>query len=309
MTSPIEKRRARRERLTLTETDDAAGRSAEGEGLWPIAALLRRHDRDRYQTALFAPPARRRALFALYAFNYEIARVRERVREPMLGRIRLEWWRENIADAYERGPVRRHQTVEALAAAVRAGGLTRAHFERLIAAREADLEAAPPATLAQLENYAEASSASLVLLALEALDARGEAAVAAAREVGIAYGLAGLLRALPMHARAGRRYIPDDIAARAGLDLRDYAGLKSPPALRAAVGEIAAAASAHLHAARQRCRAVPRAALPALLPAVIAERALARLQRAGCDPYDPALRLSDPVQIWRLGLAALRRRY
>src|ERR671936_425398 len=83
-------------------------RSADTDRLSPVAALVRRHDRDRFQTALFAPAARREALFALYAFNYEIARVRERVREPILGRIRLEWWRETIAAAYEGGPVRRH---------------------------------------------------------------------------------------------------------------------------------------------------------------------------------------------------------
>jgi phytoene synthase len=37
--------------------------------LSPMAALVRRHDRDRYQTELFAPSAAREALFALYAFN------------------------------------------------------------------------------------------------------------------------------------------------------------------------------------------------------------------------------------------------
>jgi NADH dehydrogenase [ubiquinone] 1 alpha subcomplex assembly factor 6 len=277
-------------------------------GLWPIAALLRRHDRDRYQTALFAPPARRAGLFAIYAFNYEIARVRDRVSEPILGRIRLEWWRENIADIFAGGPVRRHEIVAALAETVRRRPLSRAHFERLIAAREADLEAPPPATLAALEDYAEASSASLVYLALEALGAPG-AAVAAAREVGIAYALAGLIRALPLHARAGRRYIPDDIAARAGLAPRDYQRLQSTPALRAAVGDIAAAAQRRLQAARERRPAVPRAAHAALLPAVVAGRVLARLGRAGCDPYAPALRAADPLQIWALGLAALSRRY
>ena len=49
---------------------------------------MQRHDRDRYQTVLFAPVARREALFALYAFNYEIARVRERVTQPTLARLK-----------------------------------------------------------------------------------------------------------------------------------------------------------------------------------------------------------------------------
>src|SRR5271163_3052970 len=94
-------------------------RSSDPQHLSPAAAITRRHDRDRFQTALFAPAARREALFALYAFNYEIARVREAVTQPMLGQIRLQWWRENIAAAFEGGGRRHHPVVEPLAATIR----------------------------------------------------------------------------------------------------------------------------------------------------------------------------------------------
>src|SRR5438132_6960426 len=151
-------------------------RSARTDRLSPVAALVRRHDRDRFQTALFAPAARREALFALYAFNYEIARVRERVSEPTLGRIRLEWWREAIADAYGGGPVRRHQVVEPLTASIRQHDLTQEHFEPLIDAREHDLDDEAPTSLAALEHHAEATSARLVYLALEILGVRDLAA-------------------------------------------------------------------------------------------------------------------------------------
>src|SRR5882724_8411411 len=126
-------------------------RSARTDRLSPVAALVRRHDRDRFQTVLFAPAARREALFALYAFNYEIARVRESVTQPMLGQIRLEWWRENIAAAYRGGAVRHHPVVESLTAAIQDLPLTREHFSRLIDARESDLGDEPPANLAALE--------------------------------------------------------------------------------------------------------------------------------------------------------------
>ncbi len=115
-------------------------RSAKAARLSPVAALVRRHDRDRFQTVLFAPAARREALFALYAFNYEIARVRESVTEPMLGQIRLQWWRENIAAAFEGGPARHHPVVEALTGSIRELPMTRDHFDRLINARETDLD-------------------------------------------------------------------------------------------------------------------------------------------------------------------------
>src|SRR5215471_18978915 len=147
-------------------------RSAEEDRLSPVAALVRRRDHDRFQTVLFAPAARREALFALYAFNCEIASVRDKVTQPTLGRIRLEWWREGIAAAFENGLVHHHAVVAALTSAIRSYGLTRAHFDRLIDARERDLDEDPWASLAELEDHAEGTSARLVHLALEGLGVR-----------------------------------------------------------------------------------------------------------------------------------------
>ncbi len=291
------------------ETSVHSQRSSDPQHLSPAAAITRRHDRDRFQTALFAPAARREALFALYAFNYQIARVREAATQPMLGRIRLQWWRENIAAAYENTRPRRDDIVEALTVAIRARRLTRVHFDRLIDAREADYDEDPPASLAALEAYAEGTSSQLIYLALEALGASDHAAREAGHHIGIAYALAGLLRALPLLVASGRPIIPADIAGRAGLDFDDHRGLRSSTALSAAVAEIAAAAERHLRAARERRGAVKREALPALLPAVVAERSLTRLKRAGHDPFDPALRHRDPLQSWRLAAAALRHRF
>src|SRR5260370_28207167 len=101
-----------------------------------------------------------------------MARVREGVTEALLGQIRLQWWRESISAAFEGGPVRHHLVVEPLTAASRELALTRAHFDRLIDARETDLDDDPPVNLAALEAYAEASSASLVYLALAILGVR-----------------------------------------------------------------------------------------------------------------------------------------
>jgi NADH dehydrogenase [ubiquinone] 1 alpha subcomplex assembly factor 6 len=284
-------------------------RSRGPQRLSTVAAILRRHDRDRFQTALFAPAARREALFALYAFNYEIARVRETVTQPTLGHIRLEWWRETVAAAYDSGPARRHEIAEPLTAAIRDAGLGRAHFERLIEARAGDLEDDPPASLAALEEYAEATSAPLVHLALELLDAASAEAVAAGRDIGIGYALAGLLRALPYRIGVARPILPADLAAGHGLDPGDCARERDRPALRAVVASLAEAAERHLQAARARRALLPRAALPALLPAVIAANSLAGLRRNGFDPFAPALALPDPLQGWRLAVAMLLRRF
>jgi NADH dehydrogenase [ubiquinone] 1 alpha subcomplex assembly factor 6 len=284
-------------------------RSAQAARLSPVAALVRRHDLDRYQTVLFAPAARREALFALYAFNYEIARVRETVTQPMLGQIRLEWWRENVAAAFGGGTVRHHPVMEPVAAMIREFGLTRDHFDRLIDVRETDLADDPPASLSVLENYAEESSSRLIYLALGVLGTCGPAATEAGLHVGVAYSLAGLLRAMPFHARTGRQLIPVDIAAQSGLSEEDYRALRSTPALRSVIAELAAAASRHLGLARARHAEIPRQALPALLPAIVAQRSLLRLKRAAYNPFDPALAVPDPLQSWRLAAAVLLNRY
>jgi phytoene synthase len=275
-------------------------------GLSPVAALVRRHARDRYQTALFAPPDRREALFALYAFNYEIARVREAVTQPMLGQIRLQWWREAVAAAYAGAQPRSHVVAEPLAAVIRDFAPAREHFERMIDTRERDLADEPPATLGALADYAEGTSATLLYLVLDVLGVTEASTHAAVREVGIGYALAGLLRAMPFHARTGRCYIPAQIAGRSGLDPRDYAGLRDSAGLRAASAEIAEAASGHLAGARRYRREVPRSARAAMLPSVVAERFLARLKRADFNPFAPELAAPDTLQSWRLFAAALR---
>jgi phytoene synthase len=294
---------------TSWRTSVRIARSSGPERQSAVAAIVRRHDRDRFQTALFAPPAHRDALLALYAFNYEIARVRESVTEPALGQIRLEWWRETIAAAYGGAPPPRHPVAEALSEVIGALAPTREHFEGLLEARAADLGDEPPADLAALEDYAEGTSSPLVYLALEVLGARDPEAAAAGRHAGIAYALAGMLRALPSIARSGRRIIPAEIAARCRLGQEDWRAPRGTPALRASVAEIAAAAASHLSAARMLRRAVPGKALAALLPTVIAARALDRLAAARHDPFHPALVRPDPLQSWRLAVAALRRRF
>ena len=167
------------------------------------AEQVRRFDNDRFLCFLFAPTAEREALAAVYAFNLEVARIRESVAEPLLGQMRLQWWCDAIEGIYGGRPLR-HQVVVALDEAVRTFNLSRHHFERLLEARAFDLDNAPPADLAALVDYADATSATLSALALEVLGVHDARVGQAARDVAIAWALVGLIRAIPFHARARR---------------------------------------------------------------------------------------------------------
>jgi phytoene synthase len=269
---------------------------------------VRRFDPDRYLTVLFAPAERRAALFALYAFNIEVAKTAEVVSEAPLGLLRLQWWRDAL-EAIEAGHGPQHEVAAPLAEAIRRHRLNPAPFHRLIDAREFDLEGQAPEDLAALEAYAEATSAGLLQLALQVLGVEAAAARTAGRHAGIAWALAGLLRAVPFHAAAKRLYLPQDLSRAAGLQTGELYELRSSPALCRVAERIAARAGEHLEAARAQGGQVPKQARSALLCVTLAEQTLARLARAGYDPFDARVQEPAPGRAWRLAWALLRGRY
>lgn len=265
---------------------------------------VRRFDHDRYLTALFAPAGARPALCALYAFNVEVARVRETVSEPLIGQIRLQWWRDAIAELAVGRP-RGHPVVAGLARAL-ALGVRPEDFDPLLLAREQDLADEPPATLAALEAYADGTAGSLARMAATILGGRDPAAQEAARLVGIAWALTGTLRAVPFLARQRRSRLPADLVAQAGLDLDAMFEGRPGPALAPVAQAVADTAAARLTQARKQ--RAQRAVHAALLPATLADMHLRRLRRRGFALFDPVLR-RPASGAWRLTVAALLRRY
>jgi phytoene synthase len=99
-----------------------------------VLDAVRKADRDRFLAALFAAEPQRRDLLALLAFDHELARTRTVTREPMMARIRLQWWREAAAEAAGSGTPRAQPIVESLSETVRRH---RVAPDRLIAAIDA----------------------------------------------------------------------------------------------------------------------------------------------------------------------------
>src|SRR5882757_5589474 len=114
--------------------------------------LVRAGDKNRFLATLFAPQKYRRALFALYAFNLEVARVRALAREPMPGEIRLQWWRD-VFSAAGGGDVRANPVAAALSDTIVRHRLPLSVFTDLIEARAFDLYDDPMATLDELDAY------------------------------------------------------------------------------------------------------------------------------------------------------------
>lgn len=280
----------------------------EGRDQSYCAAQVRTYDRDRFLTALFAPEAGRDALMALYAFNLEIAKTRETVSEPILGQMRLQWWRETVDGIYGGNP-RQHEVAAALNAAVGTHGLTRDYLDRMIDARDFDLTDEAPADVAGLETYAEGTSSALMMLALEALGGANAESLEAARHGGIAWAVAGLLRAVPFHAAQRRIYLPRACLTQAGLSEADVFSSHPAPNLSIAVRSLVAMARTHLADARQFRRAVPATARAALLPLVLADAYLNRIERAGYNVFASSIEMGVARRQLGLFAAALRKRF
>jgi phytoene synthase len=163
-----------------------------------LDALVQRVDPDRWLAARFAG-RRREDLSALYALNYELARVAETVSTPLLGDIRLAWWREGIEGEQKRV----HPVLEALGGVP---GVDTGLLTAMVDARGPDLEPEPFADEDALVAYIDGTAGNLMAAAARLLDAAAQPAMVtgAAR----AWGWAGLWRAGPAWRARGRRWTP-----------------------------------------------------------------------------------------------------
>jgi phytoene synthase len=219
--------------------------------LSPCGAIARRHDPDRFLCALFAPAEAREALFVLIAANHELARAREVASEPLIGLMRLAWWRETAEQAAAGAPPRRHEVAGPLAAMIRSGRIAAEDIIAMAEAREAEFEAEGLPSEAALHAFLRGTAGRLAIAMGRALDAP-PALLPALEQAGALHGLAALLRGRHRRRQALLPAGADPVALARGADV--------------------AAATAALSA-------LPRPALPAALPLVLARRDLARLAK------------------------------
>lgn len=193
------------------------------------AALVERGDPDRFLAAMAAPVAARAVLFPLYAFNLEVARAPQVTAEPLIAEMRLQWWRDALAEIAAGGPVRRHEVAEPLAAVLDADG-TRA-LDDLVEARRQDIGAEPFADTAELTDYLDRTAGTLMWTAARLLGAQDAAAV---RVWGRAQGLANWLLAVPALMARGQPPFAGPAEALTGLAGRLRAEMRAARPSRAA---------------------------------------------------------------------------
>lgn len=261
-----------------------------------VRQMAREQDPDRYLSALFAPASARGALFALYAFNAELARIADEVSEPALGEIRLQWWREAMELATA-GQATGNPVTDALGAEMSARGMSPSRLDPLIDARRFDVLERIMPNSASLIAYLDNTAGEIFLLASEFVGADRQSAEPAARVAGRAYGLTGLMRAVTVHAAQNRLYLPVQ-SLQSGAAERLLAG-QADPAFLELLGDLRRQARTELERAKPAIRAMPKTVQPAFKPLALVEPYLKALEAVD-DPMAKLAEISPLYRLWRL---------
>jgi 15-cis-phytoene synthase len=263
---------------------------------------VRRFDKDRYAACLSAPAEPRKHLFALYAFNAEIARVREIVSDPLPGEIRHQWWRDLLAGEV-RGQAEANPIAAALLRTIEEKKLPVKPLIDLIEARAFDLYDDPMPTWLDLEGYCGETSSSLIMLAAMILSQGGEPRCAeAAGHAGVAFALAGLLRSFPWHAARGQIYLPVELIKEKGLSRAELLNGQASPLLRETLGDVRSRIREHLAKTRENIGSVRPEIAPAFLHVALVEPYLEQMEAPQYDPFRSIIDVGELKRlyvIWR----------
>ncbi len=262
--------------------------SADPDHYAHCEALLRERDRDLWLASLFAPPAARKHIHAVYAYALEAADVRAKVSQPLLGEMRLRWWGDALSNEGSEG-TRAHPIADALIDTIERFALPREELIALADAHVADLYDDQMPDLTSLEAYCRATAAGPIRWAGRILGAPGSSAF---EDAGMALGITRVLR------QPAGALIPADVLARHGADVRADA-----PALRHALAELRDKAQRHYDAARNTAASLSKGR-EALLAAAMVPLYLERMRGNG---YHPLRGVADPSPLqrqWRIWRAS-----
>jgi len=258
---------------------------------------------------LFLDPETRRAAEALYAFCREVDDVVDRPGEPSVARLKLHWWREELARAYAGRA--QHPVTRALQGILPRYDLPQEHFQELIDGMEMDLDMDQHgrryATWRELGLYCYRAASVVGLLSAEIFGYEDRRTLRYAHHLGTAFQLTNILRDVGEDRRRGRVYLPQEAMAAHGVSEAELAAPRTGPALRALLAELAGRAEDHYRIALESLPEGDRYRQRAgLVMAAVYRELLAAIARAGYDVLGRRIRVPPLRRLWVAWRAARR---
>jgi presqualene diphosphate synthase len=251
-----------------------------------------------YWAMRLLPPARRDAMFAVYAYCRVIDDIADSDEPEAVKLAGLGAWRGEVAAIFAGAP--RLPLARALAAAVAQYRLRQADFLALIDGMEMDARAPIAApSLATLDLYCDRVASAVGRLSVRIFGDDSPAAERVAHALGRALQLTNILRDLVEDAERGRLYLPRELLERHGVPIAAPALMLAHPATARVCADLADMAESRFAEARQAMAQCNRRAMrPAAVMEAVYHASLDRLRRRGWTRLDEPVSVSKPRKLW-----------
>ncbi len=250
-----------------------------------------------YYSFLFLPEERRRAITALYAFCREVDDVVDECADIGVARMKLAWWRREIATVYEGQP--QHPVARALAEVAGAFNLPQPHLQEIIDGMEMDLDHNRYPDFASLRLYCHRVASVVGLLSAQIFGYQDRRTLQYASDLGIAFQLTNIIRDVGEDAQRNRIYLPLDELKEHGVNIADITGARETENFRRLMDfQIERALGFY----RQALGALPpvdrRSQRPGLIMAAIYRALLQEIRADGCHVLTQRTSLTPIRKLW-----------
>ena len=250
-----------------------------------------------YYAFRFLPPARRRAITALYAFCREVDDVVDETADAQLAATKLAWWRQEIALLFDGRP--QHPVTRALQPALEPYGITAQRLNEIVDGMEMDLRQARYLDFKALERYCYLVAGAVGLLAAGIFGYRDARTLEYARTLGTAFQLTNIIRDVGEDARKNRVYLPVEDLQRFGVGVAELREGRHGPAFVELMRFEAARAREHYARALAALPAADRRAQrPGLIMAAIYRALLDEIERDGFQVLRARTSLTPVRKLW-----------
>jgi len=258
--------------------------------------LARSHSSFAYSFRILPEP-RRRAMTALYAFCREVDDVVDEVSDPAVARVKLAWWRGEVAAMFGGKPS--HPVAIALSQVVGSYDLPREDFDAVIDGMGMDLDQNRYQDWATLERYCHRVAGVVGLMSARIFGFEDARTLDYADALGIAFQLTNIIRDVGEDAQRGRIYLPQDDLQRFGVSQGDILTRRYSDAFSALMAfEVERTRDFYTRAfavlpARDR-----RAQRPGLVMAAVYQALLREIERDGFRVLDRRISLAPAYKAW-----------
>jgi phytoene synthase len=161
-----------------------------------------------YYSFLSLPGDKRDAITALYAYCREVDDIVDSRGEIQIKQIKLDWWRQEIANLFDTKP--QHPITCALAKPVYQYNLAQEHFLEILDGMEMDLQETRYRDFKALSLYCHRVAGVVGILSAEIFGYEDRQTLKYAHSLGIAFQLTNIIRDVYEDIRHDRIYLPQD---------------------------------------------------------------------------------------------------